>query len=311
MSTYTFNGVEYDSADLTGSNGRGYGAEDTPAGTGDIAPLYIRPMIDAMADMANGKVSTSTTSLALSVSSGNVLTLASVIPIVDGMKCQIIDRDAPTTNYAWGTVTGWNSSSKVVTFDIDAIQGSGTLSNWDFVGAVGRRGDTGGGLADVVDDTSPQLGGALDVNGKAIVSASNGDIDIVPNGTGKVNFQDKNIQRGTYMDSAEVKTSPSSSSGTLILDMALGNVFEVTLTEAVTTITFSNFPTTGSEGWAKVIFIQDGTGGWAITFPAAVDFAGGTPPSLTTAAGTKSSLMFTSSDAGTIIDGYLLGDALA
>ena len=43
-----------------------------------------------------------------------------------------------------------------------------------------------GGLSDVVGDTSPQLGGSLDVNGNAIVSASNGNIAITPNGSGKV-----------------------------------------------------------------------------------------------------------------------------
>ena len=37
---------------------------------------------------------------------------------------------------------------------------------------------------DLIEDTSPQLGGALDVNGYSIVSASNGNISIVPNGTG-------------------------------------------------------------------------------------------------------------------------------
>ena len=39
---------------------------------------------------------------------------------------------------------------------------------------------------DVVDDTTPQLGGNLDVNGNDIVTTSNGDIDLDPNGSGKV-----------------------------------------------------------------------------------------------------------------------------
>ena len=39
---------------------------------------------------------------------------------------------------------------------------------------------------DLVDDTTPQLGGDLDVNGQKIVSTSNGDIIIEPNGTGNV-----------------------------------------------------------------------------------------------------------------------------
>lgn len=42
------------------------------------------------------------------------------------------------------------------------------------------------GLTDIVDDLTPQLGGNLDVNGKSIVSVSNGDININPNGSGRI-----------------------------------------------------------------------------------------------------------------------------
>jgi hypothetical protein len=42
------------------------------------------------------------------------------------------------------------------------------------------------GIADVVADTTPQLGGSLDVNGNSIVSTSNGNITIQPNGTGNI-----------------------------------------------------------------------------------------------------------------------------
>ena len=40
------------------------------------------------------------------------------------------------------------------------------------------------GLTEVVDDTSPQLGGSLDVNSQSIVSTSDGNITLAPNGTG-------------------------------------------------------------------------------------------------------------------------------
>lgn len=43
-----------------------------------------------------------------------------------------------------------------------------------------------GGLDNLVDDTTPQLGGSLDVNGQSIVSVSNGNIAITPNGTGSI-----------------------------------------------------------------------------------------------------------------------------
>ena len=42
------------------------------------------------------------------------------------------------------------------------------------------------GSSDISGDSTPQLGGDLDVNGNAIVSASNGNIAITPNGSGKV-----------------------------------------------------------------------------------------------------------------------------
>jgi len=44
----------------------------------------------------------------------------------------------------------------------------------------------GSGLSNVVEDTTPQLGGDLDVNGNDIVSVSNGAINITPNGSGDV-----------------------------------------------------------------------------------------------------------------------------
>ena len=44
----------------------------------------------------------------------------------------------------------------------------------------------GSGIASLAADSSPQLGGDLDVNGNDIVSVSNGNINLLPNGTGKV-----------------------------------------------------------------------------------------------------------------------------
>ena len=57
-----------------------------------------------------------------------------------------------------------------------------------------------GGITDVVADTSPQLGGDLDVNGNGLVSTSNGNIALTPNGTGVVRIDGSNgidIQSGS------------------------------------------------------------------------------------------------------------------
>jgi len=50
-----------------------------------------------------------------------------------------------------------------------------------------------GGFSSLADDTSPQLGGDLDVNGNAIVSASDGAIAINANGTGTVTMTTNSV----------------------------------------------------------------------------------------------------------------------
>ena len=49
-----------------------------------------------------------------------------------------------------------------------------------------------GNIANLSEDTTPQLGGSLDVNGQAIVSVSNGNIAITPNGSGQVQLDGLN-----------------------------------------------------------------------------------------------------------------------
>ena len=68
-----------------------------------------------------------------------------------------------------------------------------------------------GGLGNVVEDTTPQLGGDLDVNGKNIVSAaSNEDIAIIPSGTGKVT-----IEAGLKLNDQAI--TPTSAAGATVL----------------------------------------------------------------------------------------------
>jgi len=58
---------------------------------------------------------------------------------------------------------------------------------------------TSGAISNVSEDSTPQLGGDLDVNGNAIVSVSNGNIALTPNGSGVVRIDGSNgidIQSG-------------------------------------------------------------------------------------------------------------------
>jgi len=93
----------------------------------------------------------------------------------------------------------------------------------------------GTGIASVSADTSPQLGGDLDVNGNDIVSTSNADIDIIPNGTGDVNLGADTVQVGDNNANATLttqgtgdltlNTNNGTNSGTIvILDGANGNI---------------------------------------------------------------------------------------
>ena len=114
-----------------------------------------------------------------------------------------------------------------------------------------------------------------------------------------MNAQDAVLQRPEIKDYAETRTTPSSSAGTLTLDLANGNVFEVTLTENVTTLTLSNPPATGKAGSLTLILKQDATGGRTFAWPAAVKSAGGTDPVISSAANAVDIYSLLTTDAGT------------
>ena len=81
--------------------------------------------------------------------------------------------------------------------------------------------------SDLVNDTSPQLGGNLDVNGNDIVSTSNADIDIIPNGTGDINLGADTVQIGDNNANATLTTQGT---GDLILNTNNGtNAGNITL----------------------------------------------------------------------------------
>ena len=91
-----------------------------------------------------------------------------------------------------------------------STDGSGNLS---FISATSAA---GAGLSDLSDDTSPSLGGNLDMNGNDIVTLSNGNIDLLPHGTGKV-----------IMDGDGSSGGVSVSDGLIDIRTGTGNVSKV------------------------------------------------------------------------------------
>lgn len=232
----------------------------------------------------------------------------------------------------------WNDGTAV---------GSGQLPSGAFVHVIYDLTNTNwvvlslaSGLSALVDDTSPQLGGQLDVNGNplgdgtlellkfsetgsavnefTIANAATGngpelqatgddtniDIEIVPKGTGSVNLLDAPLKRPELVDYGEtVNAIGSIGGGTQDIDLESGNVVTATVDTSETTFTFSNSPASGTAG-SFTLILTDG-GSQTVNWPASVDWAGGTAPSLTSSG--VDVLAFFTTDGGTTWYGFSAG----
>ena len=131
---------------------------------------------------------------------------------------------------------------------------------------------------DLITDTTPQLGGDLDVNGNAFVSTSNGDIEFTPNGTGVIKFNDL-----AYIPQQAL----TSSSNAIAWDVqAKPNAYHLT-TEATT---FSA-PSNPVEGAFICVEIQYG-GTHTIAWNTVFEFAASTAPTFTSVSGQTDIMVF-------------------
>lgn len=122
------------------------------------------------------------------------------------------------------------------------------------------------GIEAVVDDTTPELGGNLNGN-------------------------DKQVSRINLIDYGEVTNAIGSiGGGAQTIDLTLGNSVSGTVDTSETTFTFSN-PTASDEMSGFVLTLVNG-GSQTVNWPASVDWAGGTAPTLT-ASGTDVLTFFT------------------
>tara|TARA_B100001113_G_scaffold172105_1_gene140867 strand:- start:1722 stop:4253 length:2532 start_codon:yes stop_codon:yes gene_type:complete len=175
------------------------------------------------------------------------------------------------------------------------------------------RSMVGSGISNVVEDTTPQLGGDLDINGNAIVSTSDGNIAITPNGTGEVDISKVDIDSGAIDGTAIGANSAStgafttlSATGNVVLGDATGD--SVTITG--NSIVLSNTPTvTGTFadlGTVTTVDINGGSVDGAVI--GANSAAAGTFTNLT-ASGTTISI--TDSNGSGTIDGVNIGSSTA
>ena len=76
---------------------------------------------------------------------------------------------------------------------------------------------TGAEINELSLDTTPQLGGNLDVNGNSIISTANGNINVVPNGTGAV------VIGGNSTQATELRFMEDSDNGTNYVALKAAN----------------------------------------------------------------------------------------
>lgn len=112
-------------------------------------------------------------------------------------------------------------------------------------------------------------------------------------------YQRKSGQPLTAATVTEVVTSVSSSSGVLALDCSLGNYFKTTLTENVSSITFSNLPASGKAQTIMLQVTQHASAAKTVAWPSSLKWAGGSAGSVSTGLSAVDVLALTTFDQGT------------
>lgn len=272
MTEYTFNGITYDIADLAG-----YGFFETmTAGTGDSVPRFLALFLDHMADSTRNMATTSTSSVAIGTGTKSFV-MDDEIPYNPGDFLVIANTANPTTKRMFVEVTARSGAN--LTVNSLVVDGSGTLASWT-ISPSGARGAAGAGLANVVEDTTPQLGGDLDGQ------------DYVQSAT-------------HFKDVGEVAYSLGNINGAVAVDYRNGGVQYGTLTGNITSLTVSNWPPSGKAASLTLELTQDGTGSRTISLAAAYKTENGAGITLSTAASSRDKLRLETRDAGTTIDAFL------
>ena len=124
---------------------------------------------------------------------------------------------------------------------------------------------------DVVNDTSPQLGGNLDMNGNDIVTTSNADLELAPNGTGRVVVKGGtnpgaivlNCQQNTHGQTLKSQDHDQAASNTLLLpdsgDTGSQDLVAVSIAQTLTNKTLTAPVLSGSSSAAGSILFKEDT----------------------------------------------------
>ena len=178
-----------------------------------------------------------------------------------------IEKEGSASTFALYKVTGAiTDASGYTKVPVSHLVSNGTFSNSDGIRVdFSYSGNDGAGsLTELSGDTSPQLGGDLDMNGQDIVTTSNADIELAPNGTGKTVLKG-NTNPGTLVFNCEsnshgqtVKSQPHSASVTNVLTLPPGGDQEIVGASATQTLTNKTIGVAQLSG--QVAVAKGGTG---------------------------------------------------
>lgn len=249
-------------------------------GNGTGAVLGLSPGTSGNIMSSNGSTWTSTSFAGIIApsTSGNVLTS-------NGSTWTSAALPATVSSFSGG-LTGLTPSVSTT----GAITLGGTL-------AVANGGT---GISSFGTGVATALGQNVSGSGSIALTASPTFTGTVT--TAAITMADNSLTRPLFVDYAVEGSAIGNTGSTRTLDLTVANFFSATLDQACT-FTFSNPPASGKFG----CFVLELTNGAAfnITWPASVDWPGGSAPSLT--ASGKDQLVFTTRDAGTTWFGFLAG----
>ena len=222
-------------------------------------------------------------------------------------------RDSFTATASQTTFTTSNGYS--VGF-IDVFMNGVKLASADFTATDGSTvvltsGAASGDLIDIIAYSTFTPSNALTASDIG-VTVQGYDADTTKNDVANTFTADQTISAELIADSYnESYNAVTSSANATTVDCETGNVFSHTLTEA-TTFTFSNPPASGTAYAFSLRIVQDASAsGFAVTWPASVDWPSATAPTLTATASAVDWFVFSTVDGGTNWYGFTSGQALA